>query len=230
MTRRAARRSLDATISTHDRVEPSADLWARVVHSIDEDREHRRRVVRTAAAAVAALAALVTAGALAMQDSPGTRQGFVHRPTMELLETIGLVGLLLTLGPAIRRFGRGYANDLWPTSSGTPAALLRLMDLALYLIGIGYILLSAEFEFTTELMSDRLADQLAAAAIRAGGLLLVLGVLHVHTLFALPMVALIDNSTRVGKALPRWLILLLAATILSVVPVLQAMVAIGLST
>jgi len=132
-----------------DRVEPSADLWSRVVHSIEEDREHRRRVVRTATTAVAALAALVAAGALAIQINPDTSERFVHRPTMELLETIGLLALLLTLGPAIRRFGRGYANDLWPTGSVTPVALLRLMDVALYLVGIGYILLSAEFEFAT---------------------------------------------------------------------------------
>lgn len=141
-----------------DRVEPSTDLWARVVHSIEEDRAHRRRVVRTAAAVAVALAALVAAGALAMQDSPGTRQGFVHRPTMEVLETIGLLAVLLALGPAIRRFGRGYANDLWPTGSTTPAALLRLMDVAFYLVGVGYILLSAEFEFETVLLSDRLAQ------------------------------------------------------------------------
>jgi hypothetical protein len=212
-----------------DRVEPSADLWSRVVHSIEEDREHRRRVVRTATAAVAALAALVAAGALAIQDSPGTRQGFVHRPTMEVLETIGLLALLLTLGPAIRRFGRGYANDLWPTGSVTPVALLRLMDVALYLVGIGYILLSAEFEFTTVFTSDRLAEQLAGASIRAGGLLLALGVLHAQALFALPMIALIDNSTRMAKRLPRWLILLLGATMLSIVPLIQAAVAIAVS-
>lgn len=215
---------------TADRVEPTTDLWTRLVHSIDEDRAHRRRVARTAAGTAAALVALVAAGALSMQDSPGTRQGYVHRPTMEILETLGLVALLLALGPAIRRFGRGYANDLWPTGSHTPVALLRLMDLAFYLVGIGYVLLSAEFEFTTTLMSDRLAAQLAAVSIRAGGLLLALGVLHAHTLFALPMVALIDNSTRVGRALPRWLILLLAATMLSIVPVLLAMVAIGISS
>jgi hypothetical protein len=212
-----------------DRVEPSTDLWARVVHSIEEDREHRRRVVRTAVAVVAALTALVAAGALAMQDSPGTRQGFVHRSTMELLETIGLLAVLFALGPAIRRFGRGYANDLWPSESTTPAALLRLMDVAFYLVGIGYILLSAKFDFATTLTSDRLAGQLTEASIRAGGLLLALGVLHAQTLFALPMIALIDNSTRASKRLPRWLILMLIVTALSVVPVIQATVLIGVS-
>lgn len=214
---------------TADRFEPSTDLWARVVHSIEEDREHRRRVVRTAVVALAALAALVAAGALAMQESPGTRQGFVHRPTMELLETIGLLTVLLALGPAIRRFGRGYATDLWPSGSVTPTALLRLMDVAFYLVGVGYILLSAEFEFTTTFASDRLSEQLAGASIRAGGLLLTLGVLHAHTLFALPMIALIDNSTRNAKRFPRWLLLVLVATVMSVAPVIQAAVVIGLS-
>ena len=32
-----------------DLVEPSPDLWSRVVHSIEEDRLHRKRLLRTAA-------------------------------------------------------------------------------------------------------------------------------------------------------------------------------------
>ena len=36
-------RLIDALRST-ERVDPSPDLWSRVVHSIDEDRAHRRRV------------------------------------------------------------------------------------------------------------------------------------------------------------------------------------------
>lgn len=70
---------------------------------------------------------------------------------------------------------------------------------------------------------------MAGASIRAGGLLLTLGVLHAHTLFALPMIALIDNSTRVGKRLPRWLVLVLVATVTSVLPVFQAAIAIAVS-
>jgi hypothetical protein len=182
-----------------DRVEPSPDLWSRVVHSIDEDRRHRRRVVGTAAGIICTSLALIAAGALAITDTPGGR--IVHGPTLEILEAIALVTAVVALGPAIRRFGRGYAADLWPPGGSTPQALLKLMDVAYYLVGAGYILLSTEFEFGAG--HDLLAGQLAEAAARLGGLLLVLGILHAGALAALPIVALVDNSTRTGTRLRR---------------------------
>lgn len=192
-------------------VDPTPDLFSRVVHSIEEDRRHRRRVVATATAALFTVATVVTVGAVSMQDSPGPRQGFVHRPTMELLEWVVLAALLFALGPAIRRFGRGYVGDLWPRGSAVPQALLRLMDLAFYLVGIGYVLITAQFEFGPELLADRLSGQLTEASFRVAGLILTLGILHAATLFALPAVALIDNSTRRGMSPPRWAMLALLA-------------------
>lgn len=91
-----------------DRLEPSPDLWSRVVHSIEEDRLHRKRLPRTAITAGAVLAAPV----------------------------------VVALGPAVRRFGRGYASDLFTTSRSTARAMLRLLDLAYFLIFGGYILLT----------------------------------------------------------------------------------------
>ncbi len=92
-------------------VEPTPDLFSRVVHSIEEDRQHRERVVRTVAGLLAGLAAVIVAGWLAIEE--GRYGRFVHRPTMEALEAIVLVAILIVLGPSIRRFGRGYAHDLW---------------------------------------------------------------------------------------------------------------------
>ena len=46
---------LQRAFEVADRVEPSADLWSRVLYSIEEDREHRRRIVR----AVVAVASVV---------------------------------------------------------------------------------------------------------------------------------------------------------------------------
>ncbi|MDW3215143.1 MAG: hypothetical protein R8G01_14165 [Ilumatobacteraceae bacterium] len=214
---------------TSARPEPTPDLFTRVVHSIEEDRRHRRRVVASAVAAVVTFAAVVVAGVVAMQDSPGPRQGYVHRATMELLEWVVLVVLLLALGPAIRRFGRGYVDDLWPRGSAVPRALLRLMDLAFYLVGTGYVLLTAQFEFGPELIAERLSGQLAEASFRIAGLLLALGILHAATLFVLPAVALIDNSTRRGVSPPRWAMLGLVAVGVSVALPFQVAIALGVS-
>ncbi len=189
-----------------EQVEPTPDLFSRVVHSIEEDRRHRTRVVRTTILFAAVSAAMIGAGAVAIVDSRAGR--IVHRPTLEVLEAVALVLVLGTLGPAIRRFGRNYAADLWPAGASLPAAMLRLLDLAYYLVGTGYLLLTVEFEFGDRRTGSRLADQLAGAAERIGGLLLALGVLHAATLFLLPLIALIDNSTRRSRPLARWVILL----------------------
>lgn len=191
-----------------DRLEPSPDLFNRVVHSIEEDRRHRTRVRLTAASVVAGLAALIGVGALALRD--GTFGSYVHRPTMEALQTIGLVAIAIALGPAIRRFGRGYATDLWPASPTTATVLLRLLDVAYALVVAGYILLTADLTWDTVGRDQLLlAEQIQTAAARTGGLLLLLGLLHGVTLVVLPVLALIDNSTRAGKPLPRWLVVVL---------------------
>lgn len=207
-------------------VEPTPDLFSRVVHSIEEDREHRRRVMRTTALVAASMSALVVAGALSVEDGRFGR--FVHRPTMAILELIALVTLLVVLGPAIRRFGRGYANDLWPSGSVTPRALLQLLDVAYYLVGGGYILLSTRFEFADDLLADRLPGQLAAASARIGGLIVGLGVLHAATFVILPLVAFVDTATRLGKPLPRWVLLLLILGAVPVLPLIPMFIGVAL--
>ncbi len=208
------------------RIEPTADLFSRVVHSIEEDRRHRERVMHTIASLLAAVTAVVVAGALSIEDGRFGR--FVHRPTMEALELLVLTTILVVLGPSIRRFGRGYAHDLWPRGAVTPDAMLRLLDLAYYLVGAGYVLLSTELAFTDGVTAGLLPEQLADAGYRIGGLVLTLGLLHAATLFLLPIVALIDNSTRRAVPVPRWVILLLLATVISMVPFLQGAIVIPL--
>lgn len=209
-------------------VDPTPDLFSRVLHSIEEDRRHRRRVVWTVATTLAALAAVVAVGALGLVD--GTFGWYVHRPTMELLEIVVLTTLLLGLGPAIRRFGRGYAADLWAPGSTTPRELLRVLDVAYYLVGAGYILLSTELAFDDGVRADLLAEQLGGASIRIGGLLLTLGLLHATTFVLLPLLALIDNSTRAGRAVPRWVLLVLLVVVLAAAPVAQAAIGIALNS
>jgi hypothetical protein len=220
-------RLVDA-LRTADQVEPSPDLWTRIVHSIEEDQAHRRRVIISTAAAIGTLGALFFVGLLGLTDGPLGR--FVRLPVMELIETIALVALVAVLGPAIRRFGRGYAVDLWPVTPATATALLRLLDVAYVLVFGGFILMTVDFDIDAAASSVPALDcvraavechtvqaQIEDALIRVGGLVLIMGLLHAVTIMALPVVALVSNSTRVGRALPRWLIVLL---VLASVPIL----------
>jgi hypothetical protein len=210
-------RLIDA-LRTADRVEPAPDLWSRVLHSIDEDRAHRRRVRASIAITAATVLALVIIGVAGLTDGPTGR--FVQTPVMELLETIALVVLVAVLGPAIQRFGRGYATDLWRATPATATALVRLLDLSYILVFAGYILITADFDGGTLADSSRLCylpdldchtvgSQLQSAAERIGGLILVMGMLHAVTITVLPVVALVSNSTRRGRSLPKWLTVLL---------------------
>jgi hypothetical protein len=209
---------LVAAMHTTDAVEPSADLWSRVVHSIEEDQAHRRRVVSSAIATIASAAGLALVAVVALIDGPLGRH--VRPAVMELLETIALAVLVAVLGPAIRRFGRNYARDLWPATPGTATSLLRLLDVAYLLVFTGFILMTADlsFETSTTLHSQCFAPavechswrgQLEDAGGRIGGLLLVMGVLHAVTLLVLPVIALISNSTRRNRPLPKWLVVVL---------------------
>jgi len=197
---------LVSALRAADEVEPSPDLWSRVVHSIEEDRAHRRRVITSGIAALAAVAGLLVVCVLALADGPFGRQ--VRLPAMELIETAALVLLVAVLGPAIRRFGRGYAGDLWPASPVTATALLRLLDVAYLLVFSGFILMTVEFDFGPSGVVA--AEQFQAAGERLGGLVLIMGLLHAATIIVLPVVALVSNSTRAGRALPRWLVIVLA--------------------
>lgn len=188
-------------------VEPSSDLWSRVVHSIEEDQAHRRRVVISFATVIAITAGLVALGMLNLIDTPNGREVQVRVPAMELIETIALVALVAVLGPAIRRFGRGYAHDLWRTTPDLPTSLLRLLDVAYLLVFGGYILLTAYFDFGRS--AATVAEQVQDMMQRVGGLVLTMGLLHAATIMTLPLIALVSNSTRVGRKLPRWVVALL---------------------
>ena len=216
-----------------DRVEPSADLWTRVVHSIDEERAHRRRVGWSTVAAVGVLLGLVAVGAAFVRD--GVFGPYVERPVMEALELVGAVVVVIVMGPAVRRFGRNYAHDLFPTAERIATMLLRLIDVAYYLVFAGYILMTTQFEFELGIAgrpaSRALGQQLEEAATRFGGLLLVMGILHAATLAVLPVIALVHNSTRRGRALPGWMrtggVILLLLGVLQVLGFVLVLLAIG---
>lgn len=189
-------------------VEASTDLWSRVVHSIEEDRRHRRNVANTTAFVLAACVAFGLAMWIGLVDDPAGRH--VGWKTMEVIETTLLVAIVVTLAPAIRRFGRGFADDLWPAVPTIAPALLRLLDIAYALVAGGYILLTVQLDADLQ-SSNLLAGQLADTSGRVAGLVLLIGMLHAVTIGALPLLALVSNSTRMNTTLPRWIVWLLVA-------------------
>lgn len=213
-----------------DRIEPSPDLFSRVVHSIEEDRRHRRRVARTLVSLVLSALGVSMVMRLAMVDGLGGRQ--VRWQVMEVVETALLVVIVIVLGPAIRRFGRNYIGDLWPADRTTPEALARLLDLAYALVFSGYILVTAQLS-RPGFSLNPLADQVADMSTRVAGLVLTIGILHAVTVTALPLVALVSNSTRTGRPLPRWVVVLLVVLGVGIgfqlVNTLIGLVAMGLS-
>ena len=203
---RAVEQRLIDAFTIADRIEPSEDLWTRVVHSIDEDRAHRRRVVGSTLICLGVLLALVASALPFLRDDLlGTS---IEPLAFEALVSVALLTVVVTLGPAIRRFGRNYTADLWPGNPVVARSIVRLLDIGYFLVFIGYVLVTVRFDhYEGRALASRehLAEQLTSASVRVGGLLLLIGVLHALTMLALPFVALVDNSTRRGRKLPRWL-------------------------
>jgi hypothetical protein len=182
-----------------------------VVHSIEEDGRHRRLVWRVVVSI--ALVALVLGGFAALNvESVQLDIGRRYRiqwQVLELAEFVALATLVAALGPAIRRFGRGYVEDIYGAGRRTGSLLLSLLDVAYYLVFTGYILLTARFSAPLEYVLYAVGDQIEEAMARIAGLLLVMGLLHAATLMAMPLIGLVFNSTRTGHKLPRWVTVLL---------------------
>lgn len=179
---------------------PSDDLWTRVVYSIEEDRGHRRRVWIAMMSVVVGVLVLFGVVALSFVRVNGDLR--IGWERLEVLESVVLLLLGGLLAPLIRRFGRGYVDDMFP--SGTGVRLLRLLDIGFYLIVGGYIALTARFAPPISYLVAAPADQLEEVAARVAGLLLLLGILHALLMMSLPLESLVFNSTRVGAKLPRW--------------------------
>lgn len=199
-------------------VEPSGDLWSRVLHSIDEDRRHRRRVISVIAGSLAVVSLAVVAVLISLEEHPivsslGYRVGWWQ---LEVIESAVLITLIAAMAPAIRRFGRGYADDLFPPGDSTGDRLVALLDVAYLLVFTGYLFVSAEFTKPHGYVVWDLGEQLANSVARIAGLLLLMGVLHAATFMAIPILALVANTTRTGRRLPGWVAWLVAIPFLVV--------------
>ena len=107
---------------------------------------------------------------------------------LELIVTLLLVVILAILGPLIKRFGRSYAADIFRANPRTGKSYLVLMDFAYYLIFTSYVLFSISFERELGWGEEVGADQLESAAVRVGGMLLLMGILHGLNVISLPII------------------------------------------
>ena len=183
----------------HDRgeMQPSADLFARVVDSIDADRRRRRRrrgvVLLWAAALGFATVAVLTL-------IPRNAKGVLTMPwwVLEVVTTAVLIAIALWLGPFIKRFGRAYAADVFHDNPLTGKSSIVLTDIVYYLIFTAYILFTVRFEpplsgSISGLVTAELAQQ---EVIRVGGILLIIGILHGLNIVLMPVLGRLFSLNR----------------------------------
>ncbi|MGI9602669.1 MAG: hypothetical protein ACR2QE_12340 [Acidimicrobiales bacterium] len=185
------RNALDAG---EDAFTDSSDLLERVRLTVADDRrlsgQRRRRI-----AVVACVVAAITSVAVATID----RQQGVLIMDWWILETVWfavMVGLAVWLGPFIRRFGKSYAADVFRANPRTGKSFIVLMDIAYYLIFAAYILFTVQFEPATEWEETVNAAQMQVTAIRLGGILLIVGLLHGLNVLTLPVMGRIFTLNR----------------------------------
>jgi hypothetical protein len=115
---------------------------------------------------------------------------------LEVIVATVLVAVVGVLGPLIKRFGRGYAADVFKANERTGKSYLVLMDFAYYLIFGAYVLFTIKFEPDTGWGQEVNAEQLEAYVIRVGGMLLLMGLLHGLNVLSLPIIGRLFSLNR----------------------------------
>ncbi len=113
---------------------------------------------------------------------------------IEIVTDMVLVGIVVILGPLIKRFGKSYAADVFRANPRTGKSYLVLMDIAYYLIFTAYILFTVSFRRPSGW--PQTGAQLEAEVIRVGGMLLVMGILHGLNVLSLPLIGRLLGFTR----------------------------------
>jgi len=175
-------------------LEESEDLFARIRLSIDDDRRRRQQRIRR----LLVVACLLGAAAAVTAATVDRRQGELMMDwwILELLWFALMIGLALWLGPFIRRFGKAYAADVFRANPRTGKSFIVLMDVAYYLIFVAFILFTVQFEPADGWEQTVNADQMRATAVRVGGILLIVGVLHGLNVLMLPVIGRIFTLNR----------------------------------
>ena len=122
---------------------------------------------------------------------------------LEVLWFSFMLGLAIWLGPFIKRFGKSYAADVFRANPRTGKSFIVLMDVAYYLIFFAFILFTVQFEPSGGWEDTVNADQLRATAVRVGGILLIVGLLHGLNVLTLPMIGrILTLNRRLDEATP----------------------------
>ena len=182
-------------------LDESEDLFARVQLSIEDDRRRRRQRrnrIGVVASLIGAVAAVV-AGTVERREGELVMDWWI----LEVLWFAFMVGLAIWLGPFIKRFGKSYAADVFRANPRTGKSFIVLMDVAYYLIFMAFILFTVQFEPAGGWESTVGADQMRATAVRIGGILLIVGLLHGMNVLMLPMIGrILTLNRRLDEATP----------------------------
>jgi hypothetical protein len=188
----------EALVSEGTRTEPSPDLFARVVASIDDDRARRRRLAQVGALwLTGTTVAVVGVVALTPRDGKG-----LHMPwwILEVGTNLALLAIALWLGPFIKRFGRAYAADVFHDNPLTGKSYILLTDIVYYLIFAAYILFSVRVSPQTEwentISGKVTAQQVTFELGRLGGILLIIGILHGLNIVLMPLLGRVFSLNR----------------------------------
>jgi hypothetical protein len=184
---------LTAAFRAADQYQPSPDLFAKVTRSIEEDASHRRRVRRLVIDLIGILGLIAVYLFVAIDRVDGAFQ--MPFWTLELLVTGIMVGLVLVLGPTIRRFGIAFESDIFRSNPATGLRFLSLMDVAYYLIFGAYTFITLQYAPPADAPgAEDLVGWLGFETFRVGGLLMLMGLLHAVTLLVLPVVGLVFSA------------------------------------
>ncbi|HEY5650471.1 MAG TPA: hypothetical protein VIW46_03420 [Acidimicrobiia bacterium] len=186
-------RRLTEAFAAYESVEPAPDLFRRVELSVADDLARRRRVARRIAGIVACMGVMLLSGAAVTSVAPA---GTLVAPgwSVAAAEAITLIAVIVTFGPMIRRFGAVFIEDAFGgMAAGFGAAFLQLLDVAYYLIFVGYVIVTAEVDGLGRQLS--LTVMLESSLLRIGGIFALMGVIHALTLSVLPLIGLIHAST-----------------------------------
>lgn len=122
---------------------------------------------------------------------------------IELVTNLVLIGIVVILGPLIKRFGRAYAGDIFRANPRTGKSYLVLMDVAYYLIFTAYILFTVTFEPSAQWERSN-AAVLQDEVVRVAGMLLLMGALHGLNVLSLPLIGrLLGMSRELEEDVPR---------------------------
>lgn len=171
--------------SSVDDLDESADLFARVELSIDDDRRLRRQHVSLAAVFACIAGAMISLGFAVTDFHEG--EPLMDWWILELVTCAVLIAIAFWLGPLIKRFGRSYAADVFRANPRTGKSFIMLTDVAYYLIFFSYVLFTVNFAPMGGWDQTVNASQLQHETARLAGILLIIGLLHSVNLLALPV-------------------------------------------